>query len=70
MRYDWPVVDLSFRLKGNSKCTCSHFIGSEGGCGGGGGGFRARILALIYRHHCLELDCIYDAAGKQSQELQ
>ena len=35
----------------------------------GGGGFRARILALIYRHHCLELDCIYDAAGKQSQEL-
>ena len=38
MRYDWPVVDLSFRLKGNSKCTCSHFIGSEGGCGGGGGG--------------------------------
>ena len=34
-----------------------------------GGGFRARILALIYRHHCLELDCIYDAAGKQSQEL-
>ena len=37
MRYDWPVVDLSFRLKGNSKCTCSHFIGSEGGCGGGGG---------------------------------
>ena len=38
MRYDWPVVNLSFRLKGNSKCTCSHFIGSEGGCGGGGGG--------------------------------
>lgn len=35
MRYDWPVVDLSFRLKGNSKCTCSHFIGSEGGLGGG-----------------------------------
>lgn len=37
MRYDWPVVDLSFRLKGNSKCTCSHFIGSKGGCGGGEG---------------------------------
>lgn len=36
MRHDWPVVDLSFRLKGNSKCTCSHFIGSEGGCGGWG----------------------------------
>ena len=39
------------------------------GGGGGGAGFRARILALIYRNHCLELDCIYDAAGKQSQEL-
>ena len=45
-------------------------LGLKGVVGGGGGaGFRARILALIYRHHCLELDCIYDAAGKQSQEL-
>ena len=44
-------------------------LGLKGVVVGGGGGFRARILALIYRHHCLELDCIYDAAGKQSQEL-
>lgn len=44
MRYDWPVVDLSFRLKGNSKCTCSHFIGSEGGCGGGGGWVQSKDL--------------------------
>ena len=71
---------LACRLKGNSKCTCSHFIGSEdwrgggageGGGGGGGGGLgvRARILALIYRHHWLGLDCICNAAGKLSQEL-
>ena len=56
MHYDWPVVNLSFRLKGNSKCTCtSLFIESVGGSGQGS-------------WHCLGLDCISDT-GKLSQEL-
>ena len=66
MHYDWPV---GWKEILNALVVILLGLKTEGGGGGGGLGVRARILALIYRHHWLGLDCICNAAGKLSQEL-